>query len=101
MTDGATILYIPHGGGPLPLLEEPSHAAMNRFLREFPATIARPDAIVVFSAHWEEAEIAITAAPNPPLLFDYYGFPPETYSYEYLAPGHPQRSSRGSGSAPP
>ena len=94
MADLATIIYIPHGGGPLPLLEEPSHAVMNRFLREFPATIAKPDAIVVFSAHWEEAEIAITAAPNPPLLFDYYGFPPETYNYEYPAPGHPQLAGR-------
>jgi aromatic ring-opening dioxygenase catalytic subunit (LigB family) len=28
------------------------------------------------------------------LLFDYYGFPPETYEYQYPAPGHPQLAVR-------
>ena len=94
MTERATILFIPHGGGPLPLLDEPHHADLNRFLRAYPAGIDRPDAIVVVSAHWEEAEIAITAAEAPPLLFDYYGFPPETYQYEYPAPGNPALAAR-------
>lgn len=90
----ATILYIPHGGGPLPLIDEVGHANMSRFLRSFPATIAKPDAIIVFSAHWEEAVISITAAENPSLLFDYYGFPPETYEYQYPAPGKPGLAER-------
>ena len=98
MTDKATILYIPHGGGPLPLMNEPGHANLNRFLGEYAASIdspdLRPDAIIVISAHWEEAEIAITAAPTPPLLFDYAGFPPETYEYQYPAPGHPELATR-------
>lgn len=90
----ATILYIPHGGGPLPLLNDPGHANINRFLRGYPASIAKPDAIVVISAHWEETVIAITAAQAPPLLFDYFGFPPETYEYRYPAPGHPELAER-------
>ena len=90
----ATILYIPHGGGPLPLLGDPGHANLNRFLREYAATIPRPDAIVVISAHWEADPVAITAAAKPPLLFDYYGFPPETYEYEYPAPGEPRLAAR-------
>ncbi len=94
MNNRATILYIPHGGGPLPLLGDPGHSSLNRFLRDYPASIDRPDAIVVFSAHWEETEITITAAPNPSLLFDYYGFPPETYQYRYPAPGHPELAER-------
>jgi 4,5-DOPA dioxygenase extradiol len=98
MTDKATILYIPHGGGPLPLMNEPGHANLNRFLGEYAASIdspdLRPDAIVVVSAHWEETEIAITSAPTPPLLFDYSGFPPETYEYQYPAPGHPELATR-------
>ncbi len=91
---GGCVLYIPHGGGPLPLLEEPGHAAMNRFLRAWPERIERPDAIVVVSAHWEAPLVTITAAPAPGLLFDYYGFPPQTYEYEYPAPGHPQLAAR-------
>ena len=94
MTDKATILYIPHGGGPLPLMNEPGHANLNRFLGEYASSIVRPDAIVVVSAHWEETEIAITSAPAPSLLFDYSGFPPETYQYQYPAPGHPELATR-------
>jgi aromatic ring-opening dioxygenase catalytic subunit (LigB family) len=97
VNSNASILYTPHGGGPLPLLNEPGHAALNQFLRGFPATIAKPDAIVVISAHWEEAVIAITAAESPPLLFDYYGFPTETYEYQYPAPGHPGLAARVQG----
>lgn len=97
MNHRATILYIPHGGGPLPLMEEPGHAGMIRFLRAFPDSIDRPDAIVVISAHWEEPAVSITSGQNPPLLFDYYGFPPETYDYEYPAPGEPKLAARAQG----
>jgi len=94
MTDKATILYFAHGGGPLPLMGDSSHAELIRFLSGYADTLDKPDAIIVISAHWEEAEIAITAAAAPPLLFDYYGFPPETYEYQYPAPGHPQLAAR-------
>ena len=94
MTEQATVLYIPHGGGPLPLLDDPAHAGLNRFLRNYPGGIDRPDAIIVVSAHWEEHQIGITASPSPPLLFDYHGFPAETYEYRYPAPGQPQLAMR-------
>lgn len=97
MNQGATILYIPHGAGPLPLLNDPRHANLERFLRAHPATMAKPEAIVVISAHWEETLVTITASPSPPLLFDYYGFPPETYGYRYPAPGHPGLAERVQG----
>ncbi len=94
MSHRATILYIPHGGGPMPLLDDPGHAAMSRFLRAYPATIERPDAILVISAHWEAPRVTVTAAARPPLIFDYYGFPAETYEYEYSAPGAPDLAAR-------
>ena len=90
----SSVLFIPHGGGPLPLMEDPGHASMNDFLRDFPASLPRPEAIVVISAHWESEVIGITGAAQPPLLFDYYGFPPETYEYRYPAPGHPALAAR-------
>ena len=90
----SSVLFIPHGGGPLPLMEDPGHAAMNEFLRRFPASLPRPEAIVVISAHWESPVIGITGAAQPPLLFDYYGFPPETYEYRYPGPGHPGLAAR-------
>ena len=90
----ATTVFIPHGGGPLPLMNDPGSSNLNRFLRQYPATIPRPDAIVVVSAHWEEDVIGITSAVSSELLFDYYNFPPETYEYRYPAPGAPQLAAR-------
>lgn len=97
MSQQASILYIPHGGGPLPLLDESTYGDLNSYLRGFRNTIERPDAIVVVSAHWEESVISITADPNPPMLFDYSGFPPETYEYQYPAPGQPDLAQRIAG----
>ena len=94
MKPRATVLYIPHGGGPLPLLGDPGHAEMNRFLRRYVQSIEKPDAIVLISAHWEEPRVTITAGARPPLIFDYYGFPPETYEYRYPAPGDPALATR-------
>jgi len=94
VNERATILYFPHGGGPLPLLGEPRHAAMSSFLRGFSQTVDRPEAIVVISAHWEETVVSVTAGASPPMIFDYYGFPAETYEYSYPAPGHPELASR-------
>lgn len=82
-------LYISHGGGPLPLLGEASHEAMVEFLQALPASLHRPEAIVVISAHWEEKEATVLASPKPPMLYDYYGFPPEAYTFSYPATGNP------------
>ena len=67
---------------------------MIRFLRSYPKTITKPEGIIVISAHWEEPVIAITASSSPPLLFDYQGFPAETYEYQYPSPGHPELAGR-------
>ena len=90
----ATILYIPHGGGPLPLLSDTGYETMNPFLREFPARIQKPDAIVVVSAHWEDSPVAIMAQESPSMLYDYYGFPAESYELQYPAPGAPVLARR-------
>lgn len=49
----------------------------------------KPDAIVVVSAHWESVPIQITSSANTPMLYDYSGFPAESYEYQYPAPGSP------------
>jgi len=54
-----------------------------------PPEARNPDAIVVVSAHWESDPIQITASAQPSMLYDYNGFPPETYEYQYPAPGSP------------
>ncbi len=79
----APAVFIPHGGGPMPLLNEPSQRAIADFLRQLPQHYERPKAILVISAHWEALRPTLLDADMPPLLFDYYGFPPETYEYQY------------------
>lgn len=85
----APVLYLPHGGGPLPLLGDPGHEALTRFLQGAGERLGTPSAILVVSAHWEEDVAAVTAGDHPGLIYDYYGFPPESYSLQYPAPGDP------------
>lgn len=88
------ILFISHGGGPLPLLGDPGHQELISTLTRVSTQITKPSAIVVFSAHWESVPVAITAQANPSLIYDYYGFPPESYQIQYPAPGHPGLAER-------
>lgn len=89
--------YLSHGGGPWPYMTgEPRrrHAALEASLRALPALIARPEAILVVSGHWEEREFAVMAGASPPMVYDYYGFPEELYHIRYPAPGAPQLAGR-------
>ncbi|MDP3276752.1 MAG: class III extradiol ring-cleavage dioxygenase [Deltaproteobacteria bacterium] len=79
------VVYLPHGGGPWPFMtqsmgEPEALAALTDYLvglRELCSP--RPRAALVISAHWEEPVATVMTHPQPPLLFDYSGFPPETY----------------------
>ena len=76
------------------MLGDAGHLEMVENLGNIASTIREPSGIVVVSAHWEESEATITAHPNPPIIYDYYGFPPESYSLEYPAPGDPGLAAR-------
>ena len=90
----ADILYIPHGGGPLPLLGDPAHAELVRFLEDIPQKMGRPDTILVISAHWEELNPMVTSGQSPALIYDYGGFPEEAYTLTYPARGKPDLAER-------
>lgn len=90
----AQIIYFSHGGGPLPILGDPSHKAMVDFMLQLPSRLRKPDAILVISAHWEESTATLLSAPTPPLFYDYYGFPEEAYEVTYPAPGSPVLAKR-------
>jgi aromatic ring-opening dioxygenase catalytic subunit (LigB family) len=76
-------LFVPHGGGPCFFMDwDPPDAwdRMGAWLRGVPELVgARPKAVVVISAHWEEDAFTVNAQTAPPLLFDYFGFPAHTY----------------------
>ena len=94
---GTQAVYFSHGGGPLPILGDASHQAMVEFMTRLPSQLAQPDAIVVVSAHWEEDAATLLGTSNPPMFYDYYGFPREAYSITYPAPGHPALAERIAG----
>lgn len=89
--------FIPHGGGPCFFMPDPSGnwTEMGAFLRGLPATLAeRPKAIIVVSGHWETSGFAFTGAEHPSLVYDYNGFPAETYRLRYDVPGAPGLAHR-------
>jgi aromatic ring-opening dioxygenase catalytic subunit (LigB family) len=94
-------LFISHGGGPCfsytPQPPFPPHAwdHLAAYLRGLSATLGRrPKAVLVISAHWEENIPTVTTNPHPSLIYDYSGFPEETYHLTYSAPGSPALAAR-------
>ncbi len=83
------IMYIPHGGGPLPLLGDPAYASLATALRALNGDLAGCKAIVLVTAHWEADRPSLSTAAAPGMLYDYYGFPEESYQIRYPAPGAP------------
>ncbi|MCG7422818.1 dioxygenase [Micrococcus porci] len=75
-------LFISHGAPPT--LDEPQW--LND-LFEWAQTMPKPRAIVIVSAHWENAPAAISAsAAGTPLVYDFGGFHPRYYTLRYDTP---------------
>lgn len=85
----AQVFFIPHGGGPLPLLGDPGYARLASMLRALQPRLDGSKAIILVTAHWEAEQPCLATGPHPGMLFDYYGFPEESYRYSYPAPGAP------------
>jgi len=107
MTDSTRVLpviFISHGAGPAWFVDSRKEsmksmdgidmhsksADMMRNLRSVAGLPRKPRAILVISAHWEEAEHTVSTSPRPSLYFDYYGFPESTYKIEWPVRGEPQ-----------
>lgn len=58
-----------------------------RELLDWSTAIPKPRAILVVSAHWESAPLALSApAAATPLVYDFGGFDPRYYTLEYATP---------------
>ncbi|MFO0713468.1 MAG: class III extradiol ring-cleavage dioxygenase [Sandaracinus sp.] len=94
------VAYLPHGGGPWPFVDlgfgdRRELDAMASYLRSVSAIgPTRPRALLVISAHWEEPVPTVMTSTAPPMLYDYYGFPPESYTITWPAPGDPTLARR-------
>lgn len=93
-------MFICHGAGPcffMPWTRGPADTwdPMAAWLRQLVATLPeRPKAVLVISGHWEEPVFTVGSSPSPPMLFDYYGFPEETYRLAFKASGSPALAAR-------
>ena len=90
--------FISHGGGPWPWLKNEmgdTYAQLAAALADMPRQIGRrPKAVLMVSAHWEAPAFTLQTHPQPPMLYDYGGFPPESYEIKWDAPGDPLLASR-------
>ena len=93
------VVFVPHGGGPWPFVDMgfpredvAKLAGYLRSVRSVPPV--PPRALLVVSAHWEAPVPTVMASEHPPMLYDYYGFPPESYTITWPAPGSPALASR-------
>jgi aromatic ring-opening dioxygenase catalytic subunit (LigB family) len=96
MTRLAPVISLSHGGGPMPLLGDPAHAAITKSLKTKVPKILKlgtpeaPKAIVLVTAHWSTSKVTVSSGSKHELLYDYGGFPPESYKIKHDAPGSPE-----------
>lgn len=89
--------FISHGGGPWPWLkkEMPYYDILEKSLKDIVQELkVKPKAILMISGHWETENFTVMASPNPPMLYDYGGFPEHTYHVKYPAPGSPELAKK-------
>lgn len=78
-------LFISHGAPDIAVkTEHPSY----RFLSEVSTMFARPDAIVIFSAHWGMDRVLVSSADSYKAIYDFGGFDPRLYTMQYSPKGN-------------
>jgi 4,5-DOPA dioxygenase extradiol len=83
-------MYLGHGAPPL--VDDPLWVVQ---LEAWARAVPRPTAILVVSAHWENAPLAIGATVDAaPLTYDFSGFPDRYYRAAYPSPGAPDLADR-------
>ena len=98
MAEKLASYFVSHGGGPWAYMDgefRQRHAQLEASLASIPRELGlSPKAVLMISGHWEERDFTVMANPNPPMVYDYSGFPEQTYRVKYAAPGSPDLARR-------
>ena len=93
-------IFLPHGGGPWPWMDlrfmvtDEEKRALTDYLEGLVGQLPRRPRAMVVCRRTGKAVPTVMTSPRPPMLYDYYGFPPETYRIPWPAPGEPQLAAR-------
>ena len=89
-------VFLSHGS-PMLLLEPGRTGPAWQALAQ---ALPRPRAILAVSAHWTTRVAAVSAAPQPATIHDFYGFPDALYDLDYPAPGSAELATQIAGLVP-
>ncbi len=84
-------LYVSHGSPNLALTPD---TPAYKFLAGIATGLPRPKALLVVSAHYSTRSPTVATAKQPPMIYDFGGFAPRLYEFDYPAPGAPEISRR-------
>ncbi len=93
-------IFVSHGGGPMFWMRLPPdlQPGVSRLATHFAELGKRLKphikSILLISAHWEAREFLVSSNIKPKMIYDYGGFPENTYTLQYPAPGNPDLAKR-------
>src|SRR5215469_3957869 len=82
-------IYLSHGAPPLA-----DDTVWTGQLAGWSASLPQPASVLMVSAHWEAAPLALGAVETVPLVYDFWGFPEHYYRVTYPAPGAPELAAQ-------